>query len=56
MKTSHVGMGITKNDYAAFNRDLAATLDKFKVPGPERSQVMGFIASWRHKLRRKKGE
>jgi hypothetical protein len=54
--TSHAGIGITKNDYAAFNRDLAATLDKFKVPEPERSQVMGFIASWSHKLRRKKGE
>jgi hypothetical protein len=44
MKTSHAGMGITKNDYAAFDRDLAATLDKFKVPEPSAAQVMGFIA------------
>jgi hypothetical protein len=44
MRTSHAGMGITKNEYVASNRDLAATLDKFKVPEPERRQVMGFIA------------
>jgi hemoglobin len=45
MRTSHAGMGITKADYAAFTRNLMATLDKFKVPEPERSQVLSFIAS-----------
>jgi len=45
MKTSHAGMGITGDDYAAFARNLSATLDKFKVPEPERGQVMAFLAS-----------
>ncbi len=45
MRTAHAGMGITKNDYAAFTRNLTATLDKFKVPEPERGQVMAFVAS-----------
>lgn len=44
MKTAHAGMGITKADYAAFARNLTATLDKFKVPEPERGQVIAFIA------------
>jgi len=35
MKTSHKGMGINKNDYAAFERHLAVTLEKFKVPPRE---------------------
>jgi hemoglobin len=45
MRTTHAGMGITKNDYAAFARNLTATLDKFKVAEPERGQVMAFVAS-----------
>ena len=45
MKTAHTGMGLTRNDYAAFTRHVKATLDKFKVPEPERGEVMTFIAS-----------
>jgi len=45
MKTSHKGMGITQQDYAAFNRHLAATLEKFNVPARERGEVVNFIAS-----------
>ena len=44
MKTSHKGMGITPQDYAAFNRHLAATLEKFNVPARERGEVVNFIA------------
>jgi hemoglobin len=45
MKLSHKGMGITKDDYAAFMRCLSATLDAFEVPDPERGEVVAFITS-----------
>ena len=45
MKLSHKGMGITKDDYAAFMRCLSATLDAFEVPEPERGEVVTFITS-----------
>jgi hemoglobin len=45
MRMSHKGMGITKADYAAFMRCLAVSLDKFKVPEPERSEVVAFITT-----------
>jgi hemoglobin len=44
MKTSHKGMGITQDDYAAFIKHLAAVLEKFKVPERERNDVMSFIS------------
>src|SRR5262249_23834144 len=44
MKTSHKGMGIDREDYAAFGRQ-AATLEKFRVPALERDEVMAFAAS-----------
>ena len=45
MKMSHKGMGITKADYAAFMRCLGATMDKFEVSEPERSEVVAFVTS-----------
>ena len=45
MKTSHKGMGIDREDYAAFTQHLGATLAKFNVPDRERGDVMAFIAS-----------
>ncbi|HEY2104595.1 MAG TPA: group 1 truncated hemoglobin [Candidatus Binataceae bacterium] len=45
MKTGHAGMGITAEDYAAFNRQLAATLEKFKVPAREIGEVIAFVSS-----------
>ena len=45
MKTSHKGMGINKNDWAAFEQHLIAILEKFNVPPRERNEVMNFIAS-----------
>jgi hemoglobin len=45
MKASHKGMGITKADYAAFMRCLSATMDKFEVREPERSEVVAFVTS-----------
>ena len=43
MKMSHKGMGITKADYTAFIRCLGATMDKFEVSEPERSEVVAFV-------------
>lgn len=45
MKLAHAGMGIDAEDYAAFKRNLTATLEKFKVPPREREDVMAFISS-----------
>ena len=45
MKMSHKGMGITKADYTAFMRCLSATMDKFEVREPERSEVVAFATS-----------
>jgi hemoglobin len=45
MKVSHAGMGISKTDYAAFMSCLSVTLDAFKVPEPERSEVVAFALS-----------
>jgi hemoglobin len=45
MKTSHRGMGISESDWRRFIGHLEATLDKFEVPAPERTAVLGFIDS-----------
>jgi hemoglobin len=45
MKTSHKGMGIDREDYAAFTQHLGDTLAKFNVAERERGDVMAFIAS-----------
>jgi hemoglobin len=45
MKLAHEGMGITKDDYAAFMRCLSGTLDTFEVPEQERGEVVAFITS-----------
>ena len=44
-KLAHKGMGISKADYAAFMRCLSVTLDTFKVPEPERGEVVAFALS-----------
>jgi hemoglobin len=45
MRTSHKGLGITEADWNASVVDLSATLDKFKVPAPERAEVLAAVAS-----------
>ena len=45
MKLVHTGMGISNADYAAFLRCLSVTLDTFKVPEPERGEVVAFALS-----------
>ena len=45
MKTLHKGMKISESDWSAFLGHLNATLDAFKVPQPERGEVIAFIQS-----------
>lgn len=43
MKTAHTGLNITEADWNASVKHLIATLDKFKVPGKEKSEVLQAI-------------
>ena len=45
MPASHKGMGISASDWELFLGHLKATLDKFKVPQRERSEVLAFVES-----------
>ena len=47
MKLSHEGMRISSADWDAFMGHVRATLDKFKVPAPERDETIAFIESTR---------
>ena len=44
-KTSHRGMGITESDWNLFIGHLEDTLEQFKLPTPEHTDVLGFIQS-----------
>lgn len=44
MKTTHAGLGITKADWTASVQHLVATLDKFKVPAREKSDVLAAVS------------
>ena len=43
MKTAHAGMGITGPQFDALVEDLIATLDKFKVPAPEKNELLSVL-------------
>src|SRR5881409_4211074 len=45
MKTSHKGMRISETDWSALVGHLSATLDAFKVPQAEHSEVVAFVQS-----------
>ena len=45
MKVSHKGMKISEADWTAFFGHVNATLDAFKVPQTERSEVVAFVQS-----------
>ncbi|QOV92465.1 group 1 truncated hemoglobin [Humisphaera borealis] len=47
MKSSHAGMKITNAEFDALASDLAASLDKFKVPAKEKGELMAIAASTR---------
>jgi len=43
MKLVHTGLGITKAEWDASVQHLIGTLDKFKVPKKEKSEVLGAV-------------
>ena len=43
MKSAHVGMGITGEQFDALVGDLVATLNKFKVPEREKNELLGVL-------------
>jgi len=45
MKLSHRGLGIDEHDWQVFLGHVNATLDHFKVPTREKSEVVGFVES-----------
>jgi hemoglobin len=45
MKQSHRGMGIGEHDWQVFLGHVNATLDGFKVPSQEKSEVVEFVES-----------
>jgi len=44
MKTSHAGLGITKEEWDLGGKLLIDTLNKFKVPAKEQGEVMAAVA------------
>lgn len=45
MKTTHAGMRINESDWSAFMDHLQATLDEFKIPDREGSEVISLAGS-----------
>jgi len=43
METSHAGMELVDEEFTALVEDLAATLEKFKVPAKERGELLGAL-------------
>lgn len=43
MKTAHAGMGITSNEFEALVEDLKTTLNKFKVPQKDQSNLLAIL-------------
>jgi len=44
MKSAHTGMRITDAEFTALVEDLVKSLDKFKVPAPEKNELLGALA------------
>jgi hemoglobin len=43
MKEAHAGMGVTKGEFDALVEDLVKTLQEFKVPGGEQSELLAIL-------------
>jgi len=54
MKDSHVGLGISEAEWDAAARHLVASLDKFKVPEPEKKELLAFVTSLKADIVEKK--
>ena len=47
MRETHDGMGVTAGEFDALVEDLVATLNEFKVPGPEQQELFGILGPLR---------
>jgi hemoglobin len=54
MKESHAGLNISEADWDAAAKHLVATLDKFKVPEPEKNELLAFVTSLKADIVEKK--
>jgi hemoglobin len=54
MKDSHVGLGISDAEWDAAAKHLVASLDKFKVPEPEKKDLLAFVTSLKGDIVEKK--
>ena len=54
MKDSHAGLNISDADWDAAAKHLVATLDKFKVPEPEKKELLAFVSSLKADIVEKK--
>ena len=54
MKTSHKGLGIDEDDWKEGVDALVATLDKFKVPEKEKTEVLAAVSSLKGDIVEKK--
>jgi hemoglobin len=50
MKTAHAGMGVKEADFNALVEDLVKSLDKFKVPVPEKSELLGTLGGMKRDI------
>ena len=54
MKTAHAGLGISEADWNKSVTYLVATLDKFKVPEREKSEVLAAVSGLKNDIVEKK--
>ena len=54
MKDSHTGLGISEPEWDAAARHLVASLDKFKVPEPEKKELLAFVTTLKADIVEKK--
>lgn len=45
MKTTHAGLKLSDADWDAAAKHLVESLDKFKVPKPEKDELLAFVTS-----------
>lgn len=55
MKTTHKNMGVTEGEFNAVVEDLTKALDKFNVPGQEKSELLGALAAMKGDIVEVKG-
>ena len=54
MKDSHAGLGISEAEWDAAAKHLVASLDKFKVPEPEKKELLAFVTGLKADIVEKK--